>query len=500
MNVSELVDRKPWVAWVLFLGTAAVVFLAGLFLATILDRRGEATMAGVPITPLPDFEPRNAVWGDQFPRQFETYLQTLDTTFVSRYGGAQHRDMLDQHPEMVVLWAGYAFARHYDQIRGHYYAVKDVHTSLRTNNDMPATCWTCKSTDVPRLMDEFGVAGFYEQSWRDLGPEVVNPIGCQDCHSPQNMQLQITRPALIEAFDRMGRDVQRASHQEMRSLVCAQCHVEYYFDDTNYLIFPWDEGGYDAAAQEAFQDERDHTDWVHTVSRAPMLKVQHPDWELFQAGIHARRGVSCADCHMPYQREGAVKFTDHHIQSPLANVSGSCMTCHSGSESDLTTRVYENQDRIVELRRQAERTLAKLHIEAGAAWDAGATEDEMEPILEMIRSAQWRWDFVAASHGAAFHAPVESGRLLGQSISQAGEARLLLSPILSRLGVEQPVEMPEWEKANLQAFIGIDMEAQESHKAAFLQDTLPNWYESARHLREGPTDYVPLVREAQPDQ
>jgi len=497
VNVSELVDRKPWVAWALFLGTAAVVFLAGLFLATILERRTEATIAGVPITPLPEFEPRNAVWGEQFPRQFETYLQTLDTTFVSRWGGSRHRDMLAQHPEMVVLWAGYPFARDYDQIRGHYYSVKDVHQTLRTNNDMPGTCWTCKSTDVPRLMDEFGVAGFYEQSWRDLGPHVANPIGCQDCHNPNNMSLQITRPALIEAFDRMGRDIQRASHQEMRSLVCAQCHVEYYFGENNYLIFPWDERGYDAASQEAFQDERGHVDWVHTVSRAPMLKVQHPDWELAQAGIHAQRGVACADCHMPYQRDGAVKFTNHHIQSPLANVSASCMTCHSGTTEELTQRVYENQDRIFELRRTAERQLARLHIEAGAAWDAGATEEEMAPILQQIRSAQWRWDFVAASHGAAVHAPVESGRLLGQSISMSGEARLALSPILSRLGVEQPVPMPEWEKSSLQAFIGLDMEAERAHKEAFLQDTLPHWYESADHLREGPTDFVPRVPVAQ---
>jgi nitrite reductase (cytochrome c-552) len=492
MNISETVRRKPWVGWALFGGTILVVFLVGLFGASIIERRTEGVAAGVPLRPLPEFEPRNAVWGEQFPRQFQTYLQTLDTTFASKYGGARHRDMLAQHPEMVVLWAGYAFSRDYNQIRGHYYAVMDVHESPRTNVNQPGTCWTCKSTDVPRLMNEHGVAGFYAKTWRELGPEVTNPIGCQDCHDPATMRLRITRPALVEALERVGRPVERATHQEMRSLVCAQCHVEYYFrPEDNYLVFPWDENGVDAAAQEAFLDRVGHTDWVHTLSRAPMIKVQHPDWELFQQGIHAYRGVSCADCHMPYRREGGVKFTNHHIQSPLADVASSCMVCHGGSEQQMIQRVYDQQDKIYELRRAAERSLAMLHIEAKAAWDAGATEQEMAPILQLIRQAQWRWDWIAASHGAAFHAPVESGRLLGASISLAGEGRLQLSRILSRLGVAQPVQMPQWEKAALQAYVGLDMAAQHRQKSVFLRDTLPVWEAHASRRQPGPTDYIP---------
>jgi nitrite reductase (cytochrome c-552) len=493
MNIAELIQRKPWVAWMLFLGTIVIVFLVGLLGASIIERRTEALLTTrAPMQPLPMFEPRNAVWGEQFPRQFQSYLRTLDDTFASKYGGSRHRDMLAAHPEMVVLWAGMAFSRDYDQIRGHYYAVKDVHLSLRTTVPQPATCWSCKSTDVPRLMHEHGVAGFYAKTWAELGPEVVNPIGCQDCHDPTNMRLRITRPALIEAFERMGRDIERVSHQEMRSLVCAQCHVEYYFrPEDNYLVFPWDENGVDAEAQEAFLDRVGHTDWVHALSRAPMIKVQHPDWELYTKGIHAYRGVSCADCHMPYRREGGIKFTDHHIQSPLNNVSVSCMICHGGTEAEMIQRVYDTQDSVFELRRKAERALAMLHIEAKAAWDAGATEEEMQPILQQIRSAQWRWDWTAASHGAAFHAPVESSRLLGAAIAGAGEARLQLARILSRLGVPQPVAMPEWEKEALQAYIGLDMPAIEQLKEDFLRNTLPAWIEAAGERQPGPTDYVP---------
>jgi nitrite reductase (cytochrome c-552) len=498
MRITDYVQRRPWVAWLLFLATVVVVFLIGWFGASIIERRTEAVVAGMPVTPLPEFEPRNAVWGQQFRRQYQSYIQTLDTTFASKYGGARHRDMLAQHPEMVVLWAGYAFARDYDQIRGHYYAVKDVHLTLRTNVDQPATCWTCKSTDVPRLMNQYGAAGFYAQTWRDLGEEVVNPIGCQDCHDPATMQLRLTRPALVEALERMGRSIDQIGHQEMRSLVCAQCHVEYYFrPDDNYLVFPWDENGLDTDAQEEFLDRVGHTDWVHTISRAPMIKVQHPDYELYQSSVHAFRGVACADCHMPFRREGGVKFTSHHIQSPLNSVDTSCLICHGGTEAEMIARVNDNQDKVFELRRAAERQLAMLHIEAGAAWDAGATEAEMEPILQMIRSAQWRWDWIAASHGAGAHAPTESARLLAVSAQMAGEARLQLSRILGRLGVPQPVPMPEWEKPALQAFIGLDMDAQRRQKHAFLQDTLPVWYESAAHVQPGPTDFVPRVPEAE---
>jgi nitrite reductase (cytochrome c-552) len=495
MNIADLVHRKPWVAWLLFLATAVLVFLLGMFGASIIERRTEGVVAGVPVTPMPEFEPRNAVWGQHYPRQFQSYIRTLETEFSSKHGGSRFRDMLAQHPEMVVLWAGYAFARDYNQIRGHYYAVVDIQETLRTNIDQPATCWTCKSTDVPRLMNEYGPAGFYAKRWRDLGPEVVNPIGCQDCHDPATMRLRITRPALIEAFSRMGRNIDEATHQEMRSLVCAQCHVEYYFrPGDNYLVFPWDERGITAAAQEQFLDDAGHVDWVHALSRAPMIKVQHPDYELYQSSVHAYRGVACADCHMPFRREGGMKFTYHHIRSPLADISSSCLVCHGGTEQEMRDRVYDNQDRVVELRRAAERTLAMLHIEAKAAWDGGATEAEMEPVLRLIRSAQWRWDWTAASHGAGAHSPLESSRLLGTSIQMAGDARLQLSRILGRLGVPQPVQMPEWNKATLQAYIGLDMKAEEDQKQQFLREVLPRWQESAAQKQPGPTDYVPLAK------
>lgn len=474
--VSEVTKRKPWVAWLIFIATVVVVFILGLFASSIIERRSESQVYFQMVSEIPEWEPRNEVWGQNFPREYQTYIETLDTSFRSQYGGSATRDYLDEHPEMVVLWAGYAFSREYKQARGHYYAINDIRETLRTDVPQPATCWTCKSTDVPRLMNQMGVEDFYNGSWNELGSEVVNNIGCQDCHDPKTMNLHITRPALIEAFAAQGKDITEATHQEMRSLVCAQCHVEYYFKgDNKYLTFPWDKG-LTVEDMEKYYDEVNHVDFIHALSRTPILKAQHPDYEQFTTGVHYDRGVSCADCHMPYMRDGGMKFTDHKIQSPLANVSGSCVVCHRESEAKLVENVYNRQNKIYELRRIAEKNLASLHIEAKTAWDNGATEAEMAPILLLIRHAQWRWDYVAAGNSMGFHTPAEALRILGTSIQKAQEGRILLNTILISHNVKTPIQMPELNnREQAQAYIGLDMPAIVKSKHEFISTVLPEW-------------------------
>ena len=474
-TIRELTEKKPWLNWVLFFATVIIVFLLGLLASSIVERRSEAQLYFQMVSPIPEWEPDNAVWGENFPRQYESYMKTADTSFRSKYAGSVMIDYLEQYPELVVMWAGYPFSRDYNQGRGHYYAVTDVRNTLRTTGPMPATCWTCKSTDVPRLMNEMGVAEYYAGTLMDLGHEVQNHIGCQDCHDPLTMNLRITRPALAEAFARQGIDIEKATHQEMRSLVCAQCHVEYYFGENNYLIFPWDKG-YSADEMEAYKDSVQHTDWVHSLSRAPMIKAQHPDYELYKTGIHAQRGVSCADCHMPYKREGGIKFTYHHITSPLQNIESTCQVCHRESEATLLANVYERQDKISELRRIVEVNLARLHIEAKHAWDAGATEEEMKDVLQLIRHAQWRWDWVAAANGYGIHSPNEALRVLGTSIQKSQEARIILATIFAKYDKDYPIEMPDIStKAKAQEFIGLDMDQQRRMKKDFKENVLPGW-------------------------
>jgi nitrite reductase (cytochrome c-552) len=495
-SLREIVEKRPWVGWFLFLLTALLAILAGLLNTSISERRAEALFQDQKKVEVPPFEPRNAVWGLNYPREYETYRSTADTSFLSKYNGSAMIDMLEQYPALVVLWAGYGFSRDYNQSRGHYYAVTDVYNTLRTgaptgpdDGPQPSTCWTCKSPDVPRLMHEEGVTEFYMGKWARLGSEVVNPIGCADCHDEKTMNLQISRPALVEAFQRMGRDINQATHQEMRSLVCAQCHVEYYFnpkvaEGAAYLTFPWDKG-MTVEAMEEYYDNINFSDWKHALSRAPMIKAQHPDYEVYLTGIHARRGVSCADCHMPYTSQGGVKFTDHKIQSPLNNIANSCQVCHRESEDHLRQNVYDNMDRVIENRSILEHLLARTHVEAKYAWDLGATEEQMAAALRDIRHAQWRWDYAAASHGAAFHAPVETLRIIGSGIAIAQEARLKIRAVLADLGHSGEVPMPDIStKDKAQAYIGLDMEQLDRDKARFKSELLPEWLQQARE-REG---------------
>ena len=479
---------------VLFVVTVIVVFLLGLLASSIINRKNEAKYKYVPQVNIGENEPRNKVWGENFPKEYQSYIQTADTSFTSYQGGSSMRDVLEEDPNLVVLWAGYGFSKDYNQGRGHYYAVEDIHNTLRTgapkgpgDGPMPATCWTCKSPDVPRLMNEHGIEAFYKGKWADKGEEVVNPIGCADCHDSKTMKLTITRPALIEAFQSMGKDINKATHQEMRSLVCAQCHVEYYFnknlpgkEGVPYLVFPW-KNGMSVEDMEKYYDEIAFSDWTHKLSRAPMLKAQHPGYETYLTGVHADRGVSCADCHMPYKSEGGQKFTDHHIQSPLNNIANACQVCHREEASKLAQNVYERQRKANENRLKLEGFLVKAHIEAKKAWDLGASEDQMKDILLDIRHAQWRWDYAAAAHGASFHSPVETARVIGSGLEIVQEGRLKLARLLADLGHNAPVEMPDISsKEKAQAYIGLDVEKLNSDKEVFLKTVVPEWLEKAK--------------------
>lgn len=490
--------RKPWVNWALFIGTMVIVFLLGLLASSITQRKAEREYVYKPKVKITDREPRNSVWGENFPREYQTYLQTGDTSFRSDFNGTAYIDALEQDPRMVVLWAGYAFSKDYSQPRGHYYAITDIRNTLRTAGPLkpdegpqPNTCWTCKSPDVPRLMQEKGIAEFYKGKWAALGHEVVNYIGCADCHDPVSMDLRITRPALIEAYKNMGKDITKATHQEMRSLVCAQCHVEYYFDkkrsdaaEVPYLTFPW-HSGTTAEAGLAYYNEVNHVDFTHSMSKAPILKAQHPDYEIYLTGIHADRGVACADCHMPYVKEGGQKFTSHRIASPLVNIANTCQVCHRESEESLRENVTERQEKIKELRDKAETELVRAHVEAKEAWTAGATEKEMDAILKHIRNAQWYWDYAVASHGASFHSPLEVARLLGNTMTETQYARVDLVRVLSKYGKTAEIPYPDIDtKAKAQKYIGLNMEQLKKEKDEFLTTIIPMWDQKAKERED----------------
>ena len=248
------------------------------------------------------------------------------------------------------------------------------------------------------------------------------------------MQLRVTRPGFLEGITKVkaaqgitGYDVNRdATRQEMRAYVCGQCHVEYYFKGPEKrLTYPWDKG---LKADEilAYYEENGFKDWTHAQSGAPVLKAQHPEFEMWNQGVHARSGVACADCHMPYQRVGAMKISDHHVRSPLLNINRACQTCHRWSEDELRTRVQIIQDRTHQIRNVAMDALVALIADINSARDAGASDAALETPRRHHRRAQFLLDFIEAENSMGFHADQEAMRVLALSLDETrrGQATL----------------------------------------------------------------------------
>lgn len=196
------------------------------------------------------------------------------------------------------------------------------------------------------------------------------------------------------------------------------------------LTFPWGEGLKVEQIESfwdntTFPDGKQFYDYTHAESGAKILKAQHPEFELWSQGIHARSGVACADCHMPYMRDGASKISDHWVRSPLLNVNRACQTCHRFSESELLERVDNIQETNFQLLQRAGAALMGQLDAIAEAKSRGANESDLQLSLDLQRKAQWRLDFIAAENSMGFHAPQEAARILGEAIDFAHQGSLL---------------------------------------------------------------------------
>jgi nitrite reductase (cytochrome c-552) len=374
------------------------------------------------VTPIEPLEPDAAKWAVNFSRQYDTWLKTREQISTT-WGGSQPYSKLERDPRLKTLFAGYSFSKEYNEERGHYWAVEDVSKTLRAPT--AGTCWTCKSAVVPGLMKEMGPDKFYATPFKELAPLMTHTIACADCHNAETMELTITRPALQEALAAQGKDWKQATRQEMRTLVCSQCHVEYYFKGQgNYLTFPWEKGTR-IEQIEAYYDSYGFKDWTHPQTGAPMLKMQHPESEFYTAGsTHYAAGVACADCHMPYVRDGATKYTSHWIASPLQFPEKACGPCHRDVE-------YVKQ-RVTDIQLQTMTTMSRTEESLVAAISAiqtlsntvNADPKALEQARLLHRRAQMRWDFIAAENSAGFHNPEEALRIMAEAIDYARQAEL----------------------------------------------------------------------------
>lgn len=432
-------------------------------------------------------ESANHLFAEKYPLQFNSWKATSQST--------DRGSALEADPRYVILWAGYAFSKDYNKPRGHYYAVTDVREILRTGapkdeNDgpQPMACWTCKGPDVARLIEEKGERGYFDPKWAKYGAEIVNSIGCADCHDTTSKEfeegkpaLRVARPHVLRALESIGWSFETLDKHAKRAAVCANCHVEYYFKDKKDVTFPW-KNGVDVDSIEKYYDEIQFTDWTHALSKAPMLKTQHPDFEVWSQGVHGKNGVTCIDCHMPKvkDKDGKV-YTDHKIGNPFDQFDATCKTCHEQSKETLQARVKEHKHQVKEAMIRLEDQIVKAHFEAKAAWEAGATAEEMKEILTAIRHAQWRWDYSAAGHGNHFHAPDVMLRVIATGLDRAADARAKLGVVLTKHGVATPVAIPDIStKEKAQKAIGLDIPKEEAAKAEFLRTVVPQWEAQAK--------------------
>lgn len=442
-----------------FVGVVVIAVLATVFglalLVNIFQRKQEARNPFFRVVELNDDTVDPAVWGKNFPLQYDDYLKTVDQV-RTRYGGSDAlprtptqadprsvvaQSRLEEDPRLKTMWAGYAFSKDFREERGHAYMLDDqTFTERQQFAKQPGTCLNCHAStyvvykqlgggDIIKGFEELNKMGYF-----DARKTVTHPVACIDCHDSQTMQLRVTRPAFMEGIRayKASQGIQnydvnkQATRQEMRAFVCGQCHDEYHFSGPEKrLVYPWTKG-LRIENILAFYDEVKFKDWEHAETGAPVLKAQHPEFEMWNQGIHARSGVACADCHMPYKREGALKISDHHVRSPLLNINRACQTCHRWSEDDLKSRVETIQERTHNLRNIAMDALVELINDIKAGRAAGRDAAAIATAQDFQRRAQFYLDFVESENSNGFHASQEAARILGESINFSRKGQVAL--------------------------------------------------------------------------
>ena len=420
-------------------------------------------------TNLSELERDSVNFAKLFPKQYASYQRNNEsgietkTKYKASFPFQKHNEVDEPkkgypqaaQPYLKNLWLGYPFSWEYNEARGHTFAIEDQLDIDRINRygeagGLPATCWNCKTSKVvdwhKEYGDKFWAMDFNTFRTKDRISAHENSISCDTCHNPTDMTLRITSIPLDNALKKQGIDWREASRNEMRAYVCAQCHVEYYFEEADHgpnkaPRFPWDQGKDPENMYEYYNTvgkknadgvAGQFADWVHPVSKTPMLKAQHPEFETWYDGPHGAAGVTCADCHMPYVREdGKKKYSSHNWKSPLrtsADIVASCGQCHADKTADyLRERVHYTQDRAYAMLLEAQELSVKAHEAVRLASEyQGTRTDNFNDLLaqarESVRKGQFFWDMCSAENSIGFHNPPKFFRTIDSSKTESNKA------------------------------------------------------------------------------
>jgi nitrite reductase (cytochrome c-552) len=484
--MEETTKRKIVAYAAIAVVTAGATALLTAFLINILERKQEAKHTFVELVRVGEDDVDPSRWAVNWPREYDGYRRTSDPSATKYGGGAvgpegtMPPEKAARDPWLTRVFAGYLFAVDYRDRRGHGFMLQDQETTKRNvpaEGKQSGNCLHCHASIMPlyrklgrealpggtpaeqvqKGLDRVGEMTYWDahKLLADV-TGVVHPVSCVDCHDSKTMELRVTRPGFLAGIRKLAASSADVPHlpsierwrsgnraapydpntdgtrQEMRSFVCGQCHVEYYCGKGMTLFFPWDKGLKVEQIEQTYDTMtvKDHRfyDWVHAETGVEVLKAQHPEFEVWSQGIHARSGVACADCHMPYKREGAMKVSEHWVKSPLLEVNRSCATCHPYGEREIEARVRVIQDRHYALLDRAGKAAVAM-IDAIALLKKGRPQGpDADPAIKEIgdlqRAAQWRLDFVAAENSMGFHAPQELARILAESIDLSRQAQM----------------------------------------------------------------------------
>jgi nitrite reductase (cytochrome c-552) len=442
--------------------------LTALLAAAVLVLPGCQPPKSEPVRPvkIAEGEIDPAAWGKAYPVNYELWKKTSDPTPAgkSKYKRGYDADKitydkLSEFPYMALLFNGWGFGVEYNEPRGHAYMMKDQIDIDSSRVGAGGVCLTCKTPYAVKLEKEKGLE-YYSRPWSEVHAMIPEPhrelgVACVDCHDSKDMSLRISRGfTLGKALESLKVDPAKLTRQDMRSLVCAQCHVTYNIrKDGNMksvgVYFPWQGSKWgDISVENVIRQIRSDPsvgEWKQKVTGFKLGFIRHPEFELFSANsVHWKAGVSCADCHMPYTRVGASKVTDHRVTSPLKNDSKACMQCHSETDEWLKAQVTAIQDRTASLMLRsgyATATAAKLFEMANEAEAAGKKIDKdlYAKARDYYEEAFYRTSYVGAENSVGFHNPTEAARILGDATAFAGKAEGLLRQALAMSGVDVPM-------------------------------------------------------------
>ncbi|MBI5380224.1 MAG: ammonia-forming cytochrome c nitrite reductase subunit c552 [Nitrospirae bacterium] len=413
-----------------------------------------------------------AVWGKKFPHHYDAYLKNRERTQgYSKYRN-DNQDRISPWPFQFVLWDGWGMAIEYNEPNGHTDMLKDQLAVDPSRKKAGGTCLTCKTPYAPSLKEKLG-ADYFRKPYTEVHAQIPKQhqelgLTCIDCHDPKTQDLRLSRWTLKEGLKAIGKDEGKLTRQEMRSLVCAQCHVTYVIPKdaegkSTYVKFPWANGRWGNISIEGvikqIKDENIR-EWKHTPTGQKLGHIRHPEFELFSApgSVHWAAGVACADCHMPYERVGRVKISSHRWESPLKKNMQACLQCHNQSPEWLKQQVLNIQDRVNHMFTKAGYTVARaaLTIEQ-ANKTPGADAKALAKAKEIYEEAYLRNTWIGAENSMGFHNPPEALRVLGDALDQARQAELMArEAILKAKGAPKEFDMAKIDALVRERYKGKD--------------------------------------------